>query len=150
MNKVLIALATAATSAAICAPAQAGGVGTNSIGPFVSFGGGSSSIGVDGKFGIADHISIRPFVEFPSGGTNYGASLTYDFDLRDVPNQFTPYLGVGFAASSINGGGSVSTGYATAGLEFPISRPIELKASVDVPFSSGFTTSVNVGASFRF
>jgi opacity protein-like surface antigen len=155
MNKQsLIALATAtvATAAAttLAAPAAlAGGIGNNSIGPSLTFGSGSTTFGIDGKFGVADNFSIRPFIEFPSGGTGYGAALTYDWDLRAVPNQFTPFLGVGFAGASFNGG-STSTAYGTAGFDFPISKPIELRAKVDVPFSSGFSTTVNVGASFRF
>lgn len=85
------------TAATIQSPNQAlaGGIGNNYIAPSVTFGGGSTAFGVDSKIGIADHVSLRPYVIFPSGGTNFGSSLTYDWDLRESPTPITPFIGLG-------------------------------------------------------
>jgi hypothetical protein len=36
---------------------------------------------INGKFGVADNVSVRLYVNFPTGGTDFGASLTYDWNL---------------------------------------------------------------------
>jgi opacity protein-like surface antigen len=153
MKKLVLAAAALATaSVAISQPAYAA-PGVNDIGPSVSFGDGQSTFGIDGRFGISNGISLRPFVAFPSGGgTNYGGSLTYDFDIngpRRTRNPVTPYLGVGVSADSFQGR-TETTGYGTAGVDFAASRDIALKGSVSVPFDNRFTTSVTVGVGYRF
>jgi hypothetical protein len=155
MKKVLFALATACTAAAISAPAQAGGAGSSSIGPAVLFGNGNSAIGAEGKFGVSDNLSIRPLIFFPNGGTIYGGSLTYDFDLssRGSGNsKISPFVGGGLLVESFNNGGnSTSVGYFTGGADFAVSDAIDLKAAIDIPFSgNNSSTLFSVGAGFRF
>jgi hypothetical protein len=154
MKKLLSLVAlTVATVAVAPSAAMAGGIGHNTIGPSVSFGGGQSVFGIDGKFGIADNFSIRPFVAFPTGGTSYGASLTYDWDLRQAAAPITPFLGLGVDVSNSNTAGtnSVTTGFFQAGADFNVTDSFALLGSVAIPFSSQNTnTSVTLGAGLRF
>jgi hypothetical protein len=76
----LVMLCSSVATLAMSAPARAG-MGSNSVGPSLLITNGTTSIGVDSKFGISDNISVRPAAYFPSGGTAFGASLTYDFDV---------------------------------------------------------------------
>lgn len=151
MKKLLSMVAlTATTLVAAQSSAFAGGVGNNSIGPSVVFGGGNTSFGVDGKFGIADNWSLRPFAVFPSGGaTSIGTSLTYDFDLRRSANTITPFLGAG--VDFVTGGTSNTTGFVTAGADLHLSRQFALLGAVDVPFTGGNTnTTFKAGAQLKF
>jgi hypothetical protein len=152
MKKILTALTIATSVLAVAqVPAMAGGVGNNTIGPSVRLGNGNSVFGVDGKFGLADNISLRPYVAFPSGGTNFGTSLTYDFDLRRSANPITPFIGAGIdIGSSNNGGNSVTTGFAQVGADFNVSDQFALLGSVNIPFSGNGSTNVTLGAGFRF
>jgi opacity protein-like surface antigen len=154
MKKLLSLVALTVATVAVAQPAAlAGGLGNNRIGPSVSFGGGQSVFGIDGKFGIADNFSVRPFVAFPSGGTAFGASLTYDWDLRQAAVPITPFLGVGVDVSTSNTAGvdSVTTGYFQAGADFNVTDSFSLLGSVAIPFSSQNTnTSVTLGAGLRF
>jgi hypothetical protein len=152
MKKVLFAL-TAVCVAAISAPAVAGGTGSSAVGPSILFGNGNSAIGVEGKFGVSDNLSVRPLIFFPTGGTIYGASLTYDFNTGNMGSaKLSPFLGGGFIGASANGGGSSETlGYLTGGADFAVSESIDIKAAVDIPFSGGNSTTLfSVGAGFRF
>jgi opacity protein-like surface antigen len=151
-NLLPTSLAIVATTVAAQAPeaARAGGIGTNYIGPTVNFAGSSSNIGVNSKLGIADHISLRPFVNFPSGGTNFGTSITYDWDLRQSPAPITPFIGAGiqFASGSFN---TNTTGFAQAGLDLNVSDNFSLLANVNIPLSSNnAVTTATVGAALRF
>jgi hypothetical protein len=147
----LVAL-TATTLVAAQSAALAGGIGNNTIGPSVTFGNGQSTFGIDGKFGVADNISIRPFVAFPTGGTSLGASLTYDFDLRQAANPITPFVGVGLDVGIPSGGGtSATTGFFQLGADFNVSKQFALLGSVNIPFSNqNGDTSVTLGAGLRF
>ena len=131
--------------------ALAGGIGNNNIGPSVTFGSGSSVFGIDSKIGVADHIALRPFIAFPSGGTNYGASLTYDWDLRQSPVSITPFVGLGAKFQSVNQT-TQTTGFAQVGADLDVSDSVALLGAVAVPFSSnnGNTTSLTLGAALRF
>lgn len=151
MKKLLSMVAlTATTLVAAQSSAFAGGVGNNSIGPSVVFGGGNTSFGVDGKFGIADNWSVRPFAVFPSGGaTSLGASLTYDFDLRRSANTITPFLGAGVDFTT--GGTSNTVGFVQAGADIHLSRQFALLGAVDVPFTgSNNVTTFKAGAQLKF
>lgn len=128
--------------------ALAGGIGNNYIAPSVTLGGGSSVFGIDSKIGVADNFSLRPFVKFPSGGTGYGASLTYDWDLRQSPAAITPFLGLGFEFQTANNTTN-SNGFAQIGADFNVSENIALLGSVAIPFNNR-TTSVTLGAGLRF
>jgi hypothetical protein len=129
--------------------AMAGGIGNNYVGPVVTFGGGQSVFGIGSKLGISDNISLRPFVTFPSGPTQLGTSLTYDWDLRQSATPITPFVGVGAAFQT--GGNSTTVGYAQVGADFNVSDSVALLGSVQIPFNSNnSSTSVSLGAGLRF
>lgn len=129
--------------------AMAGGIGNNYVGPAVTFGGGQSVFGIDSKLGISDNISLRPFITFPSGSSQIGSSLTYDWDLRQSANPLTPFVGVGAAFQT--GGNNTTVGYAQVGADFNVSDSVALLGSVQIPFNSNnANTSVTVGAGLRF
>ena len=130
--------------------AMAGGIGNNYVGPSVTFGGGQSVFGIDSKLGISDNISLRPFIAFPSAGTQLGTSLTYDWDLRQSATPLTPFIGVG-AQFQTGGNNNTTIGYAQVGADFNVSDSIALLGSVQIPFNSNnANTSVTLGAGLRF
>jgi hypothetical protein len=154
MKKLLLipAILFAAIFSAITQSPQtalAGGIGNNYVAPSVTFGGGSSVFGIDGKIGVADNFAIRPFVTFPSGGTAYGASLTYDWNLLQSALPITPFLGLGVEFQTADSN-TTTNGFAQAGVDFTVSDYISLLGSVAIPFNGGGNTSVTLGAGFRF
>ncbi len=155
MKKYLITavrICASVTGLAMCAPAQAQLV-QNSVGPSLSIGGGQTNIGIDSKFGISDNISLRPFIYFPSGGTDFGTALTYDFKLPNTDSkiQITPFIGGSVDLNSSNGN-SITTIGLVGGADFDITDSVRLKAAIIVPLStdSGQTTAVTLGVGFRF
>jgi hypothetical protein len=151
MKNTLTALTVLASVLAVTqVPAMAGGVGNNTLGPSVRLGNGSSIFSIDGKFGVADNLSLRPYVAFPSGGTDFGTSLTYDFNIRRTP--ITPFVGAGvnIGTANIPGASSTTTGYAQIGADFNVSRDFGLLGSVNIPFNSSGGTNVTLGAGLRF
>ncbi len=156
MNKNIIALGMLCTSAstiAAAAPARAElGLGQNSIGPSVAFGGGQSVFGIDSKFGISDNFSLRPFVYFPTVGTQYGAALTYDFNsVRYVRSPITPFVGASVAVDTF-GGSNITTTSLVGGADLALNESVQLKGQVVVPLNTdqGQITTVTLGAGFRF
>ncbi len=146
----LVMLCSAVAALGTSAPARAE-LGKNTIGPSLNIGGGQTVFGIDSKFGVSDNLSLRPFVEFPSGGTVFGSSLTYDFNVsRSEKVQITPFIGGGVAVAT--GGGSSNTeAYFTGGADFGVTDAIELRAALEVPISSNnSSTSVKLGAGFKF
>jgi hypothetical protein len=135
------------------APPRIDNVGQQSIGPSIKFGNGQTAIGIDSKFEIGDNISARPFIYFPSGSTNFGSTLTYDFNFRNNAStmQITPFLG-GSVDINNGGGSSITTLGLTGGADFDITDNIRLKAALNVPLSTdaGQTSSVVFGAGYRF
>jgi hypothetical protein len=129
--------------------ALAGGIGNNYIAPSVSFGGGSSVFGIDSKIGIADNVALRPFVSFPSGGTGYGTSLTYDWDLRDAALPITPFIGLGVNFQTGNKNTTTTTGFAQVGVDFNVNDSFALLGAVAIPFNGG-NTRTTIGAGLRF
>jgi hypothetical protein len=127
-------------------------VGKNTIGPSISLGRGSA-IGIDSRFGISENISLRPFIYFGNGGTDFGTALTYDINLRTTnsSNKITPFIG-GAVDIATGNNTSVTTASLVAGAEYELTETIQLKAAVNVPLSSGQgqSTNVTVGAGFRF
>jgi hypothetical protein len=152
MKNTLTALTVlAGVLAVIQVPAMAGGIGNNTLGPSVRLGNGNSIFSIDGKFGIANNLSLRPYVAFPSGGTNFGTSLTYDFDIRRTP--ITPFIGAGIdiGTANIPGSSSSTTGFAQIGADFNVSRDFALLGSVNIPFNSNRNnTNITLGAGLRF
>jgi opacity protein-like surface antigen len=157
MKKHIFGLARICASVAalaICAPAQAQTVPTNnSIGPSVQFGGGQSNLGIDSKFGITDNLSLRPFIYFPSGGTDFGSALTYDFHLPTTDNnlQITPFVGGAVDVNNTTGSG-ITTASIVGGADFNLTDTVQLKAGVVIPLNTdlGQTTAVTLGAGIRF
>jgi hypothetical protein len=143
----------------------------NQIGPTVTFGNGSSTIGVSGKYHLTENVfdvkntvSLRPFVRFANEGTDLGAAVTYDFDFPRY-NQVTPYAGLGLAA--LNGTRTVTTlglagaqtvtqnvsdtaFYGQVGVDINTSPDLALSGSLQVPFNNKFSTNFSMGASYRF
>jgi hypothetical protein len=127
-------------------------VGKNTVGPSISLGGGAA-IGVDSRFGISENLSLRPFIYFGNGGTNFGTALTYDINLRTTNsgNKFTPFVG-GAVDIATGNNTSVTTASLVAGTEYELTDSIQLKAAINVPLTSsqGQSTDVTIGAGFRF
>jgi hypothetical protein len=150
LTTVITVAAAAAAVTQMPNAAQAGGRGFNQIGPTVTFGGGDTTFGINSKLGIADNLSLRPYVNFPSGGTNFGSGLTYDWDLgRRSP--LTPFVGAGINFST-GGGTTDTTGSFLAGADWNFTREFALNGTVDIPFngSANNPTTVTVGGAFRF
>jgi opacity protein-like surface antigen len=145
-----IVLLTLAIAAITQSPqsALAGGIGNNYIAPSVTFNSGNSVFGIDGKIGVADNFALRPFVTFPSGGTQYGASLTYDWDLRQATLPITPFVGLGVEFDTVNNK-TTTNGFAQVGADFTVSDSLALLGSIGIPFNGG-NTSITLGAGFRF
>jgi opacity protein-like surface antigen len=157
MKKFLLipAILVTCVVTAICQTPQsalAGGIGNNYIAPSVTFGGGSSVFGIDSKIGVADNFALRPFVSFPSGGTKYGTSLTYDWDLRQASVPITPFIGLGVGFQSGNRPNSTTTAFAQVGADFNVTDSFALLGAVAIPFNNndGNTTTVTIGAGLRF
>jgi hypothetical protein len=127
-------------------------VGKNTIGPSISLGRGAA-IGIDSRFGISENISLRPFIYFGNGGTDFGTALTYDINLRTTnsSNKITPFIG-GAVDIATGNSTSVTTASLVAGAEYELTETIQLKGAINVPLSSGQGQSANVtiGAGFRF
>jgi hypothetical protein len=144
---VLTLIATAISQTAN--PALAGGLGNNYIAPSVTFGGGSSVFGIDSKFGISKNFSLRPFISFPSNGTEFGGSLTYDWDLPQAALPITPFIGVGIDLQTANET-TTTNGFAQIGADFNVNSSLALLGSLAIPFNGGGNTSFTLGAGFRF
>ena len=155
MKKLLLIpaiLATLIATAITQAPqsALAGGVGNNYIAPSVTFGDGATVFGIDSKFGVANNVSLRPFLSFPSGGTEFGTSLTYDWDLRQASFPVTPFIGLGLGFQTGNQN-TTTTGFAQVGADFNVSDNVALLGSVAIPFNNNNGgTNVTLGAGLRF
>lgn len=158
MKKNIVALVMLCSSVAALgtsAPAQAE-MGKTTIGPSLNFGStGTTTVGIDSKFGISDNLSLRPFIIFANfGGTIFGSALTYDFNVsRGEKFQIVPFAGAGISIATANNFSS-TIGFLTAGADFGITDSIELKAAVKVPVFIGSesigTPGFTLGAGFKF
>lgn len=163
-NKSSIIAATSAAIASACllmcvesATAQSAPIQdkTTYVGPSIGFGSGVTVYGVNGKFKVADSISVRPFVQFGSvSGINityYGASATYDFSLPQ--SEFQPYAGVGYlgaTASASFAGTSVSA--STSGIYFEVGSDYNISDSIALNANYKFRDSgyFSLGGGYRF
>jgi opacity protein-like surface antigen len=149
---------TAALMAVSATGAMAGEETKNYVGPTIGFPNGGTLFGVTSKFGIADNISARPFVQFASlsytGGsgslTVYGASATYDFNIPK--SGFTPYAGIGIVGATVSvsgagysGSGSGSGLYFEGGADYTVSDSIVLNANYRS--NIGY---LSIGAGYQF
>lgn len=151
MKKILLALAVL-VAAVTQVPGQANagtGPGENYVGPALNFGNGQTTVGVNSKFGVSDNLSIRPFLSFPSQGTEFGASVTYDFDLSRSQTDIKPFAGAGINFSS-GSGVSDSTVFLQAGADFNISREFSINGSLNVPLRTNNSTYLSLGGALRF
>jgi hypothetical protein len=125
----------------------------SSIGPSILFGNGQTAIGVDSKFSVSDNLSLRPFIYFPSNGTDFGTALTYDIPLRNNDSSLviTPFVGGSVDYNSGNNT-NVTTFSLVGGADVDLSDSLRLKGSLIVPLSTdrGQGTGISVGAGFRF
>ncbi len=168
MNKniiAFIAICTSIAAVAIGAPARADsylGTAQNTIGPSVAFGSGQSVFGIDSKFGINDNVSLRPFIYFPSGGTDYGTAITYDIKLVNATptrrgrlkfsdSPLTPFVGASVDVNTV-GGKNITTPSFVGGADLALNESVQLKGQVVVPLNTdrGQATTVTVGAGLRF
>lgn len=150
LSAIVILTATVTGIAQMPTAAQAGGIGTNYIGPSVTFGNSQSTFGIQSKLGIADNLSLRPFVTFPSNATTFGTSLTYDWDLGSRA-PITPFIGAGFEVATGNGNNNETVGFAEVGADFNLTKEVALTGIVDIPFDSNRgSTTFTLGANFRF
>jgi hypothetical protein len=118
----------------------------NYVGPAVSFGSNTTAVGATSRFGIAETLSVRPFLAIGNGSSIFGGSVTYDFNLdtgEGQSNGFTPYAGAGIIGSSGLGSSGV---YLEIGADYNASETIVLNANHR--FNSGGFTSVGVGLKF--
>jgi hypothetical protein len=125
----------------------------SSIGPSILFGSGQTAIGVDSKFSISDNLSLRPFIYFPSNGTDFGTALTYDIPLTNNESTLaiTPFVGASVDYNSTNNI-NATTFSLVGGADVDLSDSLRLKGSLIVPLSNdrGQGTGFTVGAGFRF
>jgi hypothetical protein len=169
MKKNIIAFISICTSIAagsiVCAPARADsnlGTSQNTIGASVAFANGQSVFGADSKFGINDNVSLRPFIYFPSGGTDYGTAITYDIKLvnatptrrgrlRFYDSPLTPFVGASVDVNTV-GGKNITTPSLVGGADLALNENVQLKGQVVVPLNTdrGQATTVTVGAGLRF
>jgi opacity protein-like surface antigen len=154
MKKHLITLAllcSSLTTFGMSKPVNAQ-LGQSSIGPSVEFGNGQTVFGIDSKFGISDNLSLRPFVYFPSGGTNFGTALTYDINLSNNARtlQLTPFVG---GSVNFNTGNNSNTSFGlVGGVDLDLTDSLRLKGAINIPLNNGQdrSTTVTVGAGLRF
>jgi hypothetical protein len=138
MNKFLSILAIASVAAlAVQLPSQASPK-KSYVGPRVILN-GLSSVGVAGRFSVAENVSIRPHIGFSSLGTTFGADATYDFSIPD--SKITPYAGIGFETG---GFGSGITG--GIGADYDLSESIVLNTELSLINGVG----IGVGLGFQF
>ena len=123
----------------------------NYVAPSVGFVSGGTLYGVAAKFGVADNVALRPFIQFNSSSTNsltiYGSSITYNFNIPR--SELIPYLGIGYLGGNATGTSSVTGGlYGELGADYNTSENISLNANYKTGYSgSGF---FNLGVGYRF
>jgi opacity protein-like surface antigen len=152
---LVVTIAVLSATSAMAQPSN-----KNYIGPSIGFGsagGGSTTLfGVNSKFGVADSISVRPYVQFGSvagiGITSYGATATYDFNIPQ--SDFAPYAGIGYGGVSASAGGQSVSGGGLAlefGADYHVNDSVALNASYRIlNISGGSASTFNIGGGFKF
>ena len=121
----------------------------NYLAPSVGFVSGGSLYGITAKLGVAENVSIRPFIQFNSSSTSsltaYGASITQGFN---IPRSgLIPYAGIGILGSSSTGNSSATSGiYGEFGADYNASESLSLNVNYKTPYYGGF----NIGVGYRF
>jgi hypothetical protein len=121
----------------------------NYVAPSVGFFNTNTLYGVNAKFGIAENIALRPFIQSKNSGTGtvtgYGASVTYNFKIPS--SGLIPYLGLGAAEITATGTASGNGGvYFEGGIDYNASDNLVINAN----YKSASTTWINIGAGYRF
>jgi hypothetical protein len=158
MKKFLsVLVATALVGAATQLPSQADEVKKNYVGVGLTSISSITGFGLTSKFGVAENISVRPFVSIlaSSGNTSLylaGASATYDFSLSSG-SELTPYAGIGYGVVGItNGTQNANLGssiYAELGADYNVAESISINGNYKNFFSGG-GSALGLGASYRF
>jgi outer membrane protein W len=114
----------------------------------------TSGFGIISKVGIANNISIRPFLNILGSSDNitaylYGVSATYDFNI--LASALNPYAGVGYSGFSILSSSSSasmpSNMYAEAGADYRVSDAVSLNANYRL-FANGGAFSLAANCRF--
>jgi hypothetical protein len=129
--------------------ASAGEDKQNYVAPSIGFVNGNTVYGINAKFGIAENVSLRPFIQSKSSGTGtgtaYGASVTYNFQIPS--SRLIPYLGIGAAEVATTGTASGNGGfYFEGGVDYNASDNFVINAN----YKSASSTWINIGAGYRF
>ena len=121
----------------------------NYVAPSIGFVNGSILYGINAKFGLAENVSLRPFIQYKNSGsgsgTAYGASVTYNFQIPS--SRLIPYLGIGAGEVATTGTASGSGGiYFEGGIDYNASDNLVINAN----YKSASTAWINIGAGYRF
>jgi outer membrane protein W len=171
MPRFFWAIAAISLTTVIMTKSAQAGEGKNYIAPTVSFG-LETTKGINSKFVIADHISIRPFLESGTSDGLYifalalGSSITYDFG-DSQKDFFQPFVGVGYETNSTQTRTlEETTGllgsprlnqktsrnfFVEAGSDFNVSPGISINTRVRIPLEdTGRDPTFSIGTGFRF
>jgi outer membrane protein W len=154
----ILSIATVTTINMAAEPARS----ENYIGPQLSIPGGATGFGLNGKVGVSENISVRPFASYYSfsapGNNNVnitflGAAATYDFNLGQSLNGFTPYAGLGYQAILASGtiGNNVAQGagsglYGEIGTDYQLNESFVLNANYRIQGLGG----LSIGGAYKF
>jgi hypothetical protein len=121
----------------------------NYVAPSIGFVNSNTLYGVNAKFGLAENISLRPFIQYKNSGTGtgtaYGTSVTYNFQIPS--SRLIPYLGIGAAEVTTTGSSSGNGGvYFEGGVDYNASDNFVINAN----YKSASSTWINIGAGYRF
>ena len=155
MNKLIFVLSALVAAIGIVQPALAD---TANVGAFAGFGiTGQPVIGFDARAGsIFQSLSLRPYINFGSGTTNYGGAVT--FDLSPTQNSNSDfYIGTGIGYVNTQKKGDYLDKpdyfdiYAIVGVDQEVSNNLVFKGNVTVPLLNlGSSTTVNAGIGMTF
>ncbi|WP_309745473.1 MULTISPECIES: outer membrane beta-barrel protein [unclassified Chamaesiphon] len=158
MKKFLSVLVTTAlVSVATQLPSQADEAKKNYVGVGATFIGDTTGLGVVSKIGVAENISVRPFVSIlgSSGDTSLyiaGVSATYDFNLSNA--DLTPYAGLGYSSIGVTDGNAtanlVSSFYAEVGADYNVSDSFTINGTYRYFFAGNDGGSLGLGVGYRF
>lgn len=152
-SSIFAATSSILTAALVLLSASSSSAGEdkqNYIAPSVGFVDGGNLYGITAKLGVAENISVRPFIQFNSSSTSsltaYGASITQSFT---IPRSgLIPYAGGGIMGSSSTGNSSgTALGiYGEFGVDYNASESLSLNVNYKTPYYGGF----NIGVGYRF
>jgi hypothetical protein len=121
----------------------------NYIAPSVGFFNRTTLYGINAKFGIAENVALRPFIQFNNSGTGsatiYGTSVTYN--LKIPSSGLIPYLGFGGGVVTTTGTDSGNSGfYFEGGVDYNASDNLVINAN----YKTAANSWISIGAGYRF